>query len=242
MQAIRQVRIQVLYNDALVAAGLVSTLRRQGDFEVDDDGSRDGEPAAGHDGPDVVVADYDTGMNLAHRYAALRAPHRPVPPVLIVTQRQTEWEIRRALEAGARGYLLLECAIDELVDAVRVLSLGLRHVGAKPARLLADSVARVALTVREQEVLRLLVEGHGNKAIANALDIAIGTVKSHLKSIFGKLDATSRTEVATVAERRGLLNVCVGERMGPGFTCRGTRPASAPPGRWPLPSANGRSP
>lgn len=123
------------------------------------------------------------------------------------SQRDTESEIRHALKQGARGFLLLGCSVDELVAAVRALRAGLRHVDRKAAQRLADSVACEALTGREQAVLRLLVEGMGNKAIANRLGIAIGTVKSHLKSVFQKLNAGSRTEVASVAERRGLLTV-----------------------------------
>jgi DNA-binding NarL/FixJ family response regulator len=137
-----------------------------------------------------------------------------------VTTRQSEREIRHAMEVGARGYLIQGCAIVELIHAVRALGSGLRHIGALAAQRLADSVSGQSLTERENDVLRLLVEGHDNKTIARELEIAMGTVKSHLKTIFQKLDANSRTKVAAVAERRGLLTIPVGAFHGPISTSR----------------------
>ena len=211
MLATNTIGVQVLYGDALVAAGLAATLRDQGDIELRADTTCFGEiPGAARRQVDVVVTDYENGLSvLARQRADPNSRHRAHPPVLIVSQRDTESEIRHALEQGARGFLLLGCSVDELVAGVRALRAGLRHIGARAAQRLADSVACEALTGREQAVLRLVVEGLGNKAIANRLDIAIGTVKSHLKSIFQKLDAGSRTEVATVAERRGLLTLSI---------------------------------
>lgn len=208
MLATDTIKVQLLYADALVAAGLSATLQHQSDVEVLT------RPDAAHVDSaqllqaDVLVTDYAHGLSFL-TWARDHPRIRPtsVPPVLIVTPRDTESEIRHALEQGARGYLLLGCGIDELVAGVRALRAGTRHIGGKAAQRLADSVTHEALTCREQAVLRLVVEGLGNKAIANRLDIAIGTVKSHLKSIFQKLDAATRTEVATMAERRGLLTV-----------------------------------
>jgi len=206
MAANETIKVQVIYADALVAAGLTATLRDQGDFGVLAQPFPPGPGLASGAQADVVVTDYDHGLSIL-RWARNdpRQRHVPLPRVLIVTQRDTETEIRHALEQGARGYLLLGCGIDELVAGVRALRAGMRHVGGRAAQRLADSVACEALTEREQAVLRLVVEGLANKAIANRLDIAIGTVKSHLKAIFQKLNAASRTEVATMAERRGLL-------------------------------------
>lgn len=202
------IKVQVVYADALVAAGLTATLSGPSDLGLVGRTADAALPSADflrH--VDVIVTDYEHGLALLNRARADARSRQgsALPTVLIVTPRDTESEIRHALERGARGYLLLGCGVDELVAAVRALHAGIRHIGARAAQRLADSVACEALTGREQAVLRLVVEGHGNKAIANRLEIAIGTVKSHLKSIFQKLNAASRTEVATVAERRGLL-------------------------------------
>jgi DNA-binding NarL/FixJ family response regulator len=172
MLPVESIKVLVLHRDALVANGLAATLRERPDVELV--GSQacacDVAPRPGDRRADVVVADYENGLALI---ASDRAPtslrHAANANVLIVTQRESEREIRHALE----------------------------H----------DSVACELLTARETDVLRLVVEGHGNKTIANRLDIAIGTVKTHLKAIFQKLEANSRTQVAAVAERRGLLAI-----------------------------------
>jgi len=194
-------KVTVLHRDLLLSAGLLATLRDAPDMQVV-------ELAAA----DMFIADYEQGLALIAqaRYAA-EPGHGRVPQVLILTDRDSEPEIRYALEHGARGYLTVGCGPVELMEAVRMLSRGSRHLGAIAARRLADSVACEWLTTRETDVLRLLVEGHGNKAIARTLGIAIGTVKSHLKAIFQKLEANSRTQVAAVADRRGLLNSPCGD-------------------------------
>jgi len=210
MDQIDAIRVMVLYREALVSSGLEATLRMQPEFELV--GSElcvcDMPPRPGKRGADVIVADYDNGLAfIASMRARATSRLERGPQVLIVTHRESEREIRHALEHGVKGYLLLGSGAGELRDAVRMLHRGLRYVGALPAQRLADSVACELLTRREIDVLRLVVEGHGNKMIARRLDIAIGTVKTHLKAIFQKLDASTRTQVAAVAERRGLLAV-----------------------------------
>ena len=204
------IKVLVLYRDALVSNGLATTLHQQPDVELvsAEVCTCDIPPRPSDRHADVVVADYENGLALIASYRArMSLRHGQSPNVLIVTQRESEREIRHALEHGARGYLILGCGIDELVDAVRALHRGVRFLGAVAARRLADSVAGEGLTARELDVLRLLAEGHSNKAIARRLDIAVGTVKTHLKAIFHKLEASSRTQVAAVAEKRGLLAV-----------------------------------
>jgi DNA-binding NarL/FixJ family response regulator len=217
------IKILLLYRDPLVRAGLAATLAGHASFELVEAPAPVFDPSGAlrHPKVDVVVADYEHGLQ-ALSCNARRAPdsHCAMPAVLIVTQRDSEWEIRHALECGTRGYLVLGCGLDELVQGVQTVYRGMRHIGAPAARRLADSIASCSLTSRETDVLRLVAEGQGNKAIARHLAIASGTVKTHLKAIFEKLNARSRTEVAAVAERRGLLasfSTDVGE---PGFAPR----------------------
>lgn len=189
------IRVKVLCTDPLVCTGLKAALGEQPDLRW----------TTSDDFADVVIADYEQGMRLVSgSRAPSPAPGRP-PKVLILTARETEWEIRTALEKGARGYLIQGCEVNEVMMGLRAVHLGMRHVCAPAARRLAESIACAALTTREFDVLRLVAEGRGNKAIARDLAIAVGTVKSHLKAIFEKLGARSRTEVASLAERRGLL-------------------------------------
>ena len=223
MNVVKRVNVQVIYDDPLVAAGLEATLRTHSEFQVVVGAVQ------GDDAVDVVVADYEQGLALAQLPRPPRAALRSASHVLVITQRETEREIRHALERGVRGYLLLGCGLDDLASGVRALSMGMRHIGEGPARRLADSICREALTVREEAVVRQVVEGHGNKAIANLLDISIGTVKSHLKAIFVKLDASSRTEVATLVERQGLLTL-VHESPAPRGVPRRRATGAEPPG------------
>jgi DNA-binding NarL/FixJ family response regulator len=215
--------VDVFHTDPLVAAGLAAALRSQPDFGVREGCHLDASLGLAH----VIVADYRAGLELFHQREVGSVPTARLPGVLVVTQRDREWEIRRALEAGVRGYLPLGCSLDELLFAVRSLAAGVRHVGAQAARLLADSIAREPLTPREEQVLGLVVQGRANKVIARDLNIGVGTVKSHLRSIYGKLDATSRTAAVTVAERRGLLHDSVPMSNAPRTVQRIPWPRSA---------------
>lgn len=190
------IKVQVRCNDPLLCTGLKASLKDQPDLSyLPDD----------QDSADVIVADYDQGLQFIAGTQAKGLVARNSPKVLIVTSRASEWEIRTALELGARGYLIQGCELSELISGVRAVHHGLRHLCGPAARRLADSIAHATLTCRELEVLRLVAEGLGNKSIARELAIAVGTVKSHLKTIFDKLGAKSRTELASVAKHRGLL-------------------------------------
>jgi DNA-binding NarL/FixJ family response regulator len=205
---IHAMRVQLLHDDPLVAAGMAATLRERGNVDLLA-GAAGTRAAAAHNNsyaPHVIVADYEQGLAvIGLQRQALGLREEALPKVLIVTQRDTEFEIRRALGSGVRGYLLLGCAIEEFVHAVNSLYLGMRHIDFRAAQRLAESVASEALTSREEEVLRLVVKGCINKVIANNLDISIGTVKSHIRSIFHKVGAGSRIEVTAITKRRGLL-------------------------------------
>lgn len=200
--------VLVCHRDALVQAGLVATLAADAASHVIPAASS--EEAAARLGlrPDgaIVVADYESALQLLH--ACRRgAPGGPpgLPAVLVVSWRTTEAEIRRALEAGVRGYLIGDCGLADLIDGVRALRRGGRFLGEAVASSVAESLTRVQLTARETDVLRLMAIGCPNKTIAARLDIAIGTVKAHTKAILSKLGAASRTEAAVIAKQRGLL-------------------------------------
>ena len=202
-----RIKVLVLHADPIARAGLSAACSRYPDLEVraalnqweDELPLRPRLESAA----EVVVADYSNGVALATRYAQdSEAPLK----IVVIAGIDREWEIRNALERGVRGYLLVGCALDELAAGVRAVHRGARHLSPQVAATLAESVSREALTPREEQVLRLLVEGLGNKAIATRLGIAVGTVKSHLKVIFDKLDVQSRTQAVAVVEKRGLLD------------------------------------
>jgi DNA-binding NarL/FixJ family response regulator len=103
------------------------------------------------------------------------------------------------------GYLVSGCSLGELEGAVHAACRGHRFLCQAAAREVANSLTSETLTLRERDVLGLLAQGCCNKTIASGLDIALGTVKAHVRSIMAKLDASSRTEAASVAAARGLL-------------------------------------
>jgi two-component system NarL family response regulator len=192
------IRILVTHSDPVAHAGLTSALNAYADFEVED--YRESEALFESD---VIAANFDLGMAIL---SSARSLGRSVK-VLIVTNNDRECDIRRALKQGARGYVLQGCSLDELAAAVREAVAGGVHLGASIAQRLAESIYGDPLTAREEEVLGHVVEGLCNKEIARELDLAVGTVKSHLRAVYAKLDVKSRTHAVAVARRRGLLQV-----------------------------------
>jgi DNA-binding NarL/FixJ family response regulator len=189
-------RVLVTHSDPLTQAGLSSALAASSDFEVATRASPD--PAARID---VLVADYVSALG----YLARQPSVGPLARVLIVTTTDRECDIRHALKCGARGYVLQGCSLEELATAVRDVSLGCVHLCPVVSQRLAESFFGNALTPREEEVLGYVVRGLCNKEIANRLELSVGTVKSHLRAVYAKLDVKSRTHAVAVAGKRGIL-------------------------------------
>lgn len=210
MSANTSTKVLILYPDSVVAAGLVTTLNTQTDFvlhKLSKQQWHDTDQCSQYQA-DVVIADYEFGLAfIARQKQAGGLQLQSAARVMILTHRESESEIRYALDKGVRGYLTLNCDLCELFAGVRALQNGLRFFCKEASVHLADSLSRQLLTERETGVLRLLVQGDCNKQIAKKLNIATNTVKSHTASIFQKLGTASRTEAAAVAEKRGLLKL-----------------------------------
>ena len=129
----------------------------------------------------------------------------PQARVVVLTTYDADEDIARALQAGAKAYILKDIAADALVACIRDVLAGKTYLAPAAAAKLAEHVTQVQLTPRELAALRLLANGHSNKEIATALEISERTVKSHLAHLFEKLQVTSRTEAVRVATRRGLV-------------------------------------
>jgi DNA-binding NarL/FixJ family response regulator len=188
--------VTVMHPDPLMAIGLATSLMQRQDINV----FLSGQTAAGQ-AIDVVLTNYEEGLKLAAGMA------RNQPRILVVAVQEREQEVRIALEAGVHGYLLLGCKVEEVVEGIHALASGRRYMCMSVAQRIADSMSREALTSRETDVLELLADGHCNKSIARQLDIAVGTVKAHVKGILSKLDASSRTQAVSIAVTRGLVGV-----------------------------------
>jgi DNA-binding NarL/FixJ family response regulator len=127
--------------------------------------------------------------------------------IVMLTTFEGDVGIRRALAAGARGYILKDLPPRDLVDVVRQVHAGKKRIPAEVAAQLAEHVSDEALTEREREVLQHVAGGNRNRDIAELLFISEETVKVHVKHIMEKLGASDRTEAVTIAVRRGIIQL-----------------------------------
>jgi len=202
-----RLNVLVLQQDPLLSVGIAMALRQHAAFDVFEgqaDARETQVPPI-----DVVVADYGQAMQLAASANRAARSSPGVPKILALTWNDREADIRRAIEAGVHGYLLMGGEMRDLVEGVNAVAGGMRYLCRSVAQRMADSLTRVALTSREVEVLRLVVTGEPNKIIARHLNIELGTVKSHVSAIMSKLGATSRTHAAGIAVTRGLVEAPV---------------------------------
>ena len=157
--------------------------------------------------PDVTLMDLRMpDMSGIEAIAAIRAEF-PNARIVVLTTYKGDAQAAAALKAGAAGYLLKNLVGKELIDTIRAVHAGKRRVPAEIATEIAEHVADDALTEREIEVLRRVAGGKSNKLIAVELEISEGTVKTHMKSILPKLDASDRTHAVMIALKRGILDL-----------------------------------
>jgi DNA-binding NarL/FixJ family response regulator len=126
---------------------------------------------------------------------------------IVLSSYDGDADIQRALDAGAQGYVAKGLVRDELLNAIRTVARGGKHIPAAMAQRLVDHMKDDAISERETQVLLLVAAGKRNKEIAAELSIAEDTVKMHVRNIFSKLDVTDRTEAVTVALRRGIIHL-----------------------------------
>jgi two-component system NarL family response regulator len=140
---------------------------------------------------------------------AIRTLRREFPDsrVIVLTTYDGDEDIYRALEAGAQAYLLKDMLCDEILAAIRAVHAGQRRIPAAVGTRLAERMAGMNLSEREQQVLDLVAAGKSNKEIAAALEITEATVKGHMTNILGKLGVTDRTQAVITALRRGLVHL-----------------------------------
>jgi DNA-binding NarL/FixJ family response regulator len=127
--------------------------------------------------------------------------------IIMLTTFEGDVEIQRALEAGARGYMLKSMPPRDMVEVIRQVHLGKKRVPAEVASHLAEHMSDEALTAREIDVLRHIAGGNRNRDIADRLFISEETVKVHIKHIMEKLGASDRTQAVAIAVRRGIIEL-----------------------------------
>ena len=157
--------------------------------------------------PDVTLMDLRLpDISGIDALIAIRTEY-PDACVVMLTTFEGDVEIQRALEAGARGYLLKTTPAKELVEAIRQAHAGKKRIPAEVAAHLAEHMGEEALTPREVEVLRHLAGGNRNRDIGDQLFISEETVKVHIKHIMEKLGASDRTQAVAIGVRRGIIQL-----------------------------------
>ncbi|CAN7658870.1 MULTISPECIES: LuxR C-terminal-related transcriptional regulator [Variovorax] len=198
--------VRVCHGDPLAMAGLVSLIGEEPGFQV----QAENEPGEGM--ADVVVADHACALNLLASASAVDQPGVAggfrMPRVIVLTRRDKEGEVMRAIASGAHGYVRQDADPAELMDAIRHVARGGSLYLCKGTKaLIRHGKPCVGFTAREEDVLRYLVKGDCNKGIARELDISANTVKAHVARICEKLHVGSRAQVAAKATQRGLVRV-----------------------------------
>lgn len=209
MSRTKPIRILVVDDHHVVRSGLTASLGMEDDLTVVGE-AESGEQAVAlyaESAPDVVLMDLRMrGGSGIEATTALRA-QSPEARVLMFTTFDGEEDVYRAMQAGARGYLLKSASRDELLAAIRTVAAGERYLPPTLAQRLAGRVAGPDISEREIEVLGLISAGKSNKEIGVALHIAEDTVKRHVSNILTKLGVSDRAQAATEAIRRGFLHL-----------------------------------
>jgi len=204
-----KIRVLSIDDHPLVREGLAALINDQADMRIVGQGS------TGHEAiklfrdlqPDVALMDVrlpdisgiDAMITILSEFPEAR--------VVMVTSSEGDVEMQRALEGGARGYMLKSMPPREVLEAIRKVHGGKKAIPAEIATHLANHMSDEALTTREVEILQLVAEGNRNRDIAEQLFISEGTVKVHIKHIMEKLGANDRTQAITIAVRRGIIHL-----------------------------------
>jgi DNA-binding NarL/FixJ family response regulator len=204
-----RIRILVVDDHPLMREGIAAMIESQPDM------LRVAEAADGRDAikkfrehqPDVTLMDIRLpDMSGIDTMIAIRS-ELPQARILMLTTFEGDVEIQRALQAGARGYMLKSMPPSELLAGIRDVHAGKKRIPPEVAAHLAEHLGEDALTTRELEVLRQVAGGGRNRDIAGRLFITEETVKVHVKHIMEKLGAKDRTEAVAVALRRGIIQL-----------------------------------
>jgi NarL family two-component system response regulator LiaR len=202
-----KVRILIADDHSVVRMGLASLLGTAKNVEVV------GEAINGDEAvrkalklrPDVVVMDLVMPRKDGVAATEEILTDAPETKILILTTFGTSDDITRTLKSGATGAIMKSATNRELLAAVQSVAQGRRFVSAEVEGILANDPPIPELSQRQREILESIARGLTNKEIATALDISLESVKSHVKVILQKLEASSRTEAAAIAQRKNLL-------------------------------------
>lgn len=203
------IKVMLVDDHPLLRSGLADAIAGQGDMRVVAEAGNGHEAVAAWADcrPDVTIMDLAMpGMCGLEAMQAIRARFSSARIVMLTTF-GGDAQVRRALEAGASGFLLKSSLRKELVEMIRSVHAGQRYFSPEIAQQLASHVGAALLSEREVEVLRCAAAGNANKRIACQLGISEETVKAHMRSILAKLGANDRTHAVTIALKRGMIGL-----------------------------------
>jgi DNA-binding NarL/FixJ family response regulator len=204
-----RIRILVVDDHPLLRDGIAALVEGQDDMELIAQASngREGIEQFRTHAPDITLMDLQMpDKNGIEAITAIRQS-APEARIIVLTTYSGDVQVLRALEAGARAYLLKNLLHKELLDTIRTVHAGNKTMSPALAADLAEHVGDDSLTPKEIDVLRLIAEGRANKEIAARLSITEETVKSRVKNILSKLDANDRTHAAIIGVKRGIITL-----------------------------------
>jgi two-component system, NarL family, response regulator len=203
------IRVLIADDHAIVRNGLVRMVELTDGMEVIAEAGTGLEAVAlfRQHQPDVALMDLRMPqMNGVEAIVAIRQEF-PNARVAILTTYDTDEDIFRGLQAGAKGYLLKDSKMSELLDAIRTLHTGHRYIPPAVGAKLAERMSQPQLSDRELEVLRLMSAGKTNQEMCDDLCISESTIKFHINNIFNKLGVSDRTQAVVIAIKRGIANL-----------------------------------
>jgi DNA-binding NarL/FixJ family response regulator len=209
MTTIDPIRILVVDDHHIVRQGLVALLNTIPGMKVVAQASHGRQAVELHreHRPDITLMDLRLPeLDGVSAIAQIRQ-ECPSARIIVLTTFDGDEDIFRALQAGAKGYLLKGMDAEELTDAIRSVHAGKTRIPAVVAERLAERMSGSALTSREIDVLRLIVKGRSNRDIGEELHISEATVKTHINNLLSKLGVSDRTQAATTALQRGLVHL-----------------------------------
>ena len=202
------IRVLVVDDHPIVRMGLTTMLRSEPGLEPVGEAKTGIEAIAQFRTlqPDVTLMDLRLPELTGVEAIAAILKDFPDAHIIILTTYDGDEDIYRGLQAGAKGYLFKDAERSEILDAIRAVYTGQKHVPTKVGAKLVERMIAPQLSEREIDVLKMLAKGKSNQLIGLALGITEGTVKFHINNILPKLGASDRTQAVIIAFRRGIAS------------------------------------